>query len=89
MSTNEALVLLRSVVLEIAQVDIDGLAGTTTFTELDIDSLTVVEITTAMEESLGSKIPAAVLSDLATLGELQEQVLRMAGGPETAMSSAT
>ncbi|WP_239309653.1 MULTISPECIES: acyl carrier protein [unclassified Frankia] len=89
MSTNDALILLRSVVREIAQVDIDGLARTTTFTELDIDSLTVVEITTAMEESLGAKIPADVFAELATIGELEEQVVRMAGGPEAAMSPST
>ncbi len=89
MSTDHVLDILRSVVREIVRIELDGIDRTTTFTDLDIDSLTVVEIVTAVEERLGFRMPADALTNLATIGELESAVRRMAGGPDAVTSPAT
>ena len=72
----EIRVSLASIVNEIAGVPAGDVSAEKSFTEdLDVDSLSMVEIVVAAEERLGVSIPDDAASDLKTVGDVIEYVL--------------
>lgn len=72
MALNEADVLagLKEIVEEVAGVSAASIELGKNFTEdLDVDSLSMVEVVVAAEERFGVKIPDDQVSELATVGD--------------------
>ena len=72
MALNEADVLagLKEIVEEVAGVPAASVELGKSFTEdLDVDSLSMVEVVVAAEERFGVKIPDEKVTDLATVGD--------------------
>lgn len=72
MALNEADVLagLKEIVEEVAGVPASDIELGKNFTEdLDVDSLSMVEVVVAAEERFGVKIPDDQVSELATVGD--------------------
>ena len=72
MALNEADVLagLKEIVEEVAVVPAASIEMGKSFTEdLDVDSLSMVEVVVAAEERFGVKIPDDQVSELATVGD--------------------
>lgn len=72
MALNEADVLagLKEIVEEVAGVPAASIEMGKSFTEdLDVDSLSMVEVVVAAEERFGIKIPDEKVTDLATVGD--------------------
>ena len=72
MALNEANVLagLKEIVEEVAGVPAASIEMGKSFTEdLDVDSLSMVEVVVACEERFGVKIPDEKVTDLATVGD--------------------
>jgi acyl carrier protein len=72
MALNEADVLagLKEIVEEVAGVPAASIELGKSFTEdLDVDSLSMVEVVVAAEERFGVKIPDDQVSELATVGD--------------------
>lgn len=72
MALNEAEVLagLKEIVEEVAGVPAASIELGKNFTEdLDVDSLSMVEVVVAAEERFGVKIPDDQVSELATVGD--------------------
>lgn len=61
---------LREIVEEVAGVSASQIELDKNFTEdLDVDSLSMVEVVVAAEERFGIKIPDEAVTDLATVGD--------------------
>ena len=70
MSQQEILADLATIVNEIAGVPVGDVALTKSFLDdLDVDSLSMVEIATAAEDKFGIRIPDDDLKDLKTVGD--------------------
>ena len=70
MSQQEILAELATIVNEIAGVPAaDVTPGKTFLDDLDVDSLSMVEIATAAEDKFGIRIPDDDLKDLKTVGD--------------------
>jgi acyl carrier protein len=70
MSNEEILAGLREIVHEITGVPADRVVATASFTDdLDIDSLSMVEVVVAAEERFGVRIPDDDVKDLRTVGD--------------------
>ena len=70
MSQQEILVELATIVNEIAGVPVGDVTLNKTFLDdLDVDSLSMVEIATAAEDKFGIRIPDDDLKDLKTVGD--------------------
>lgn len=72
MALNEADVLagLKEIVEEVAGVPAASIEMSKSFTEdLDVDSLSMVEVVVAAEERFGVKIPDDQVAELATVGD--------------------
>lgn len=70
MSQQEILAGLAQIVNEIAGVPVgDVTAGKSFIDDLDVDSLSMVEIATAAEDQFGVRIPDEDLKDLKTVGD--------------------
>ena len=61
---------LAEILVEVAGVNPDDVAEEKSFTEdLDVDSLSMVEVVVAAEEAFGVKIPDDKVKDLRTVGD--------------------
>lgn len=61
---------LKEIVVEVAGVSADSIEMGKNFTDdLDVDSLSMVEVVVAAEERFGVKIPDDKVGDLATVGD--------------------
>jgi acyl carrier protein len=70
MSEQEILAELATIVNEIAGVPVGDVTPTKSFLDdLDVDSLSMVEIATAAEDKFGVRIPDDDLKDLKTVGD--------------------
>ena len=77
MSNEEILAGLREIVHEIAGVPADRVVATASFTDdLDIDSLSMVEVVVAAEERFGVRIPDDDVKDLRTVGDAVNYIAR-------------
>ena len=67
---NEVLEGIREIVFEVAGVSQDEIEMDKNFTDdLDVDSLSMVEVVVAAEERFGVKIPDDQVAELATVGD--------------------
>ena len=71
MATQEEILAgLAEIVNEVAGIEIDEVQSDKSFTEdLDVDSLTMVEVVVAAEEKFGVKIPDEEVKNLSTVGD--------------------
>jgi acyl carrier protein len=70
MSEQEILTELATIVNEIAGVPVGDVTSSKSFLDdLDVDSLSMVEIATAAEDKFGIRIPDDDLKDLKTVGD--------------------
>ena len=81
MTDQEILAGLGEIVEEIAGVPADEVTPNKSFVEdLDIDSLSMVEIAVAAQDKFGVEIPDDQLKDLATVQDVVNFVAKDAGG---------
>ncbi len=72
MSDNNAAVLaaLAEIINEVAGIDIDKVTPEAGFTtDLDLDSLSMVEVVVATEQKFDIRIPDSAVNDLVTVGD--------------------
>lgn len=70
LTVDDVLAGLREIVEEVAGVSASQIELDKNFTEdLDVDSLSMVEVVVAAEERFGVKIPDEAVTDLATVGD--------------------
>ena len=70
LSPADVLAVLKEIVEEVAGVSASQIELDKNFTEdLDVDSLSMVEVVVAAEERFGIKIPDDAVTDLATVGD--------------------
>jgi len=79
MSQQEILAELATIVNEIAGVPVGDVTLNKTFLDLDVDSLSMVEIATAAEDKFGIRIPDDDLKDLKTVGDAVSYIIEKAG----------
>jgi acyl carrier protein len=61
---------IKEIVVEVAGISADDIAMEKKFTEdLDVDSLSMVEVVVAAEERFGVKIPDEEVTNIATVGD--------------------
>ena len=61
---------IKEIVVEVAGIDADIIAMEKKFTDdLDVDSLSMVEVVVAAEEKFGVKIPDEEVTKMATVGD--------------------
>ena len=81
MNEQEILAGLGEIVEEIAGVPADEVTPSKSFVDdLDIDSLSMVEIAVAAQDKFGVEIPDYQLKDLATVQDVVNYVSKNAGG---------
>ena len=81
MNEQEILAGIGEIVEEIAGVPADEVTPAKSFVEdLDIDSLSMVEIAVAAQDKFGVEIPDDQLKDLATVQDVVNYVSKNAGG---------
>jgi acyl carrier protein len=81
MNEQEILAGLGEIVEEIAGVPADEVTPSKSFVEdLDIDSLSMVEIAVAAQDKFGVEIPDEQLKDLTTVQDVVNFVTKNAGG---------
>ncbi len=81
MTDQEILAGLGEIVEEIAGVPADEVTASKSFVDdLDIDSLSMVEIAVAAQDKFGVEIPDDQLKDLATVQDVVTFVSKNAGG---------
>ena len=81
MTEQEILTGLGEIVEEIAGVPADEVTPTKSFVDdLDIDSLSMVEIAVAAQDKFGVEIPDDQLKDLTTVQDVVNFVAKNAGG---------
>jgi acyl carrier protein len=81
MNEQEILAGLGEIVEEIAGVPADEVTPSKSFVDdLDIDSLSMVEIAVAAQDKFGVEIPDDQLKDLATVQDVVNYVSKSAGG---------
>jgi acyl carrier protein len=82
MTEQEILAGLGEIIEEIAGVPADEVTPAKSFVDdLDIDSLSMVEIAVAAQDRFGVEIPDDQLKDLATVQDVVNFVAKSAGGP--------
>jgi acyl carrier protein len=70
MSDTEILTALAAIVQEITGISADQVTPGKSFSDdLDVDSLSMVEIATAAEDTFGVSIPDDAIADLRTVGD--------------------
>ena len=76
---NEVLAGIREIVEEVAGVSPDQIEMDKSFTDdLDVDSLSMVEVVVAAEERFGIKIPDNEVTNMATVGDAVNFIVRAA-----------
>ena len=82
MNEQEILAGLGEIVEEIAGVPADEVTPSKSFVDdLDIDSLSMVEIAVAAQDKFGVEIPDDQLKDLTTVQDVVNYVSKNTGGP--------
>ena len=82
MTEQEILAGLGEIIEEIAGVPADEVTPNKSFVDdLDIDSLSMVEIAVAAQDKFGVEIPDDQLKDLTTVQDVVNFVSKNAGGP--------
>jgi acyl carrier protein len=82
MTDQEILAGLAEIIEEIAGVPADEVTPGKSFVDdLDIDSLSMVEIAVAAQDKFGVEIPDDQLKDLTTVQDVVTYVAKNAGGP--------
>jgi acyl carrier protein len=70
LSQDAVLAGIKEIVVEVAGIDASKISMDKKFTEdLDVDSLSMVEVVVAAEEKFGVKIPDEEVTKLATVGD--------------------
>ena len=70
LSQDEVLAGIKEIVVEVAGIDAGKISMDKKFTEdLDVDSLSMVEVVVAAEEKFGVKIPDDEVTKMATVGD--------------------
>ena len=70
LSVDEVLAGIKEIVVEVAGIDANIIAMEKKFTDdLDVDSLSMVEVVVAAEEKFGVKIPDEEVTKMATVGD--------------------
>jgi acyl carrier protein len=70
LTVDEVLAGIKEIVVEVAGIDANIIAMDKKFTDdLDVDSLSMVEIVVAAEEKFGVKIPDEEVTKMATVGD--------------------
>ena len=70
LTQDEVLAGIKEIVVEVAGIDAGIIAMDKKFTDdLDVDSLSMVEVVVAAEERFGVKIPDDKVTELATVGD--------------------
>lgn len=68
---------LAEIVNEIAGIPVEDVQSDKSFTDdLDVDSLSMVEVVVAAEERFDAKIPDDAVKDLKTVGDAVEYILK-------------
>jgi acyl carrier protein len=76
-SPEEVVAGLAEILEEVAGVNPDDVAKEKSFTEdLDVDSLSMVEVVVAAEEKFGVKIPDDEVQNLKTVGDAADYILK-------------
>jgi acyl carrier protein len=79
MTKDEIVAGLAEILEEVAGVNPDDVTEERSFTEdLDVDSLSMVEVVVAAEEKFGVKIPDDEVQNLKTVGDAADFVLKQA-----------
>ena len=79
LTENEVLAGIREIVEEVAGVSPDQIEMGKSFTDdLDVDSLSMVEVVVAAEERFGVKIPDDEVTKMATVGDAVNFIVRAA-----------
>ena len=79
MTNDEILPTLAEIVEEVAGIDADEVTPEKSFVDdLDIDSLSMVEIAVQAEDKFGVKIPDDALADLKTVGDAVDYIAKHA-----------
>ena len=79
-TTEEITAGLAEILEEIADVSPDDVTAEKSFTDdLDVDSLSMVEVVVAAEEKFGVKIPDEEVKNLATVGDAVAYIERAGG----------
>jgi len=79
MTKDEIVAGLAEILEEVAGVNPDDVTEDKSFTEdLDVDSLSMVEVVVAAEEKFGVKIPDDEVQNLKTVGDAADFVLKQA-----------
>ena len=70
LTVDEVLAGIKEIVVEVAGISADTIAMDKKFTDdLDVDSLSMVEVVVAAEERFGVKIPDEEVTNMATVGD--------------------
>jgi acyl carrier protein len=70
LTVDEVLAGIKEIVVEVAGISADDIAMDKKFTDdLDVDSLSMVEVVVAAEERFGVKIPDEEVTNMATVGD--------------------
>ena len=70
LTVDEVLAGIKEIVVEVAGIDANIIAMEKKFTDdLDVDSLSMVEVVVAAEEKFGVKIPDDEVTKMATVGD--------------------
>ncbi|MEI6649452.1 MAG: acyl carrier protein [Actinomycetes bacterium] len=70
LTQEEVLEGIKEIVVEVAGISADAIAMDKKFTDdLDVDSLSMVEVVVAAEEKFGVKIPDEEVTNMATVGD--------------------
>ena len=70
LTVDEVLAGIKEIVVEVAGIDASIIAMDKKFTDdLDVDSLSMVEVVVAAEEKFGVKIPDEEVTKMATVGD--------------------
>lgn len=70
LTTEAVLEGIKEIVVEVAGISADTIAMDKNFTDdLDVDSLSMVEVVVAAEERFGVKIPDEEVTNMATVGD--------------------
>ena len=76
MEREAVLQIMRDKAVELLEVEADALAEDKSFVaDLEVDSLSLVEYTMALEDELGIELPEEELTDLQTIGAFLDLIM--------------
>lgn len=78
LTQEEVLAGIKEIVVEVAGISADDIAMDKKFTDdLDVDSLSMVEVVVAAEERFGVKIPDEEVTNMATVGDAVNFIVKV------------